>query len=79
MYMFLRLFDVRSLHSSILLHYYTYFAHFLNNLLAEIIVRADVNSLLFTNDVVIGAMSILAVISFVLLFKSIIPELNSIK
>lgn len=55
------------------------FAHFLNNLLAEIIVRADVNSLLFTNDVVIGAMSILAVISFVLLFKSIIPELNSIK
>ena len=55
------------------------FAHFLNNLLAEIIVRADVNSLLFTNDVVIGVMSILAAISFVLLFKSIIPELNSIK
>lgn len=55
------------------------FAHFLNNLLAEIIVRADVNSLLFTNDVVIGAMSILAVISFVILVKSIIHELNSIK
>ena len=55
------------------------FAHFLNNLLAEIIVRADVNGLLFTNDVVIGAMSILAVISFVILVKSIIHELNSIK
>ena len=55
------------------------FAHFLNNLLAEIIVRADVNGLLFTNDVVIGAVSILAVISFVILVKSIIHELNSIK
>ena len=55
------------------------FVHFLNNLLAEIIVRADVNGLLFTNDVVIGAVSILAVISFVILVKSIIHELNSIK
>lgn len=54
-------------------------AHFLNNLFAEIIVRMDYNDLLFTNDLVILIMSILAVVSFVLISISILKELNSIK
>ena len=55
------------------------FAHFLNNLLAEIIVLVDANNLLFTNSIVMGAMSLLAIVSFVLVIKSLICELNSIK
>lgn len=55
------------------------FAHFLNNLLAEIIRLADVNNVLFTNDLVVGIVSVLAVISAVLLLISIADELNRIK
>lgn len=52
------------------------FAHFLNNLFAEIIRLADVNKVLFTNDLVVGIVSVLAVISAVLLVISIVGELN---
>ena len=55
------------------------FAHFLNNLLAESIVLVDTTNILFTNDLVIFAMSILAVASFILIIKSIFEELNKIK
>lgn len=55
------------------------FAHFLNNLLAEIIVILDVNKILFTNSSVVMTVSVLAVISAILLTVSIIKELNSIK
>lgn len=54
-------------------------AHFLNNLFAEIIRSADVNELLFTNGWVIGIVSILAIVSAILLFTSILNELNKIK
>ncbi|MBR4447277.1 CPBP family intramembrane glutamic endopeptidase [Methanobrevibacter sp.] len=54
-------------------------AHLLNNLFAEIIVRMDYNGLLFTNDLVILIMSILAILSLIVIFISILKELNSIK
>lgn len=54
------------------------FAHFLNNLLAEIIVFADSNKILFTNEWVILIMSVLAIISFVLISTSLIKEFNNI-
>ena len=54
------------------------FAHFLNNLFAEIIVKMDYNSLLFTNNIVILIMSLLAIVSLILISISIIKELNTI-
>jgi len=54
-------------------------AHFLNNLFAEIIKLADFNNLLFTNNLVMGIVSVLAVISAIILFISIVKELNKIK
>jgi hypothetical protein len=54
-------------------------AHFLNNLFAEIIVFMDYNKVLFTNNSVILIMSVLAVISFIIILISIIPELKKIK
>lgn len=54
-------------------------AHFLNNLFAEIIRMLDVGELLFTDGLVMGVVSILAIISAVILFISIIKELNNIK
>ena len=53
-------------------------AHFLNNLFAEIIVKADYNNLLFTNGSVVLVMSIFAVISLVVISVSIVKELNTI-
>lgn len=53
-------------------------AHFLNNLFAEIIKFADVNNAIFTNELVIGIFSVLAIISAILLIASIIRELNRI-
>lgn len=53
-------------------------AHFLNNLFAEIIRLADVNKILFTNELVMGIVSILAIISAVLLIDSILKEWNKI-
>lgn len=55
------------------------FAHLLNNLFAEMIVILDSNSILFTNNLVVMVMSVLAVISFILIMISIIPELKNIK
>lgn len=55
------------------------FAHFLNNLFAEIIVIADTSDILFTNPSVVFIVSVLAVISFCLVMFLIIKELNSIK
>lgn len=55
------------------------FAHFLNNLFAEIIRLADVGNILFSNDLVMGFVGILAIISAILLIKSIVAELNNIK
>ncbi|WP_405277604.1 CPBP family intramembrane glutamic endopeptidase [Methanobrevibacter sp.] len=54
-------------------------AHFLNNLFAEIIRYADYNRLIFTNDIVISIVSILAIVSAIILATSIITELNRIK
>jgi membrane protease YdiL (CAAX protease family) len=54
------------------------FAHFINNVVAEAILIFDSGKLLFTNDIVVGAMSLLAIISFVLLLVFIVKELNTI-
>ena len=55
------------------------FAHFLNNLLAELIVILDKGNILFTNDFVMIIISILAIISGIVLTVAIIGELNKIK
>ena len=55
------------------------FAHFLNNLLAESIVIADTANVLFTNNLVVFIVSILAIVSFALIIKSVFEELNKIK
>ena len=55
------------------------FAHFLNNLFAEIIRLVDVNNILFTNNLVMGIVSVLAAISAILLIVTIINELNKVK
>jgi len=54
-------------------------AHFLNNLLAELIVLIDVDKILFTDSIVVMMMSILAIVSFVLILRFIVKELNTIK
>ena len=54
------------------------FAHFLNNLFAEILVALDTNNVLFTNNHVVAIMSVLAIVSFVLILISIVKELNTI-
>ena len=54
-------------------------AHFINNLLAEIIFFLDSENLIFTNDVFIILISILAVVSFYLIIKSIHAEWKHIK
>lgn len=55
------------------------FAHFLNNLLAEIIVVMDPTHIIFTNDTVIITISILAIVSFVIISNFLIKELNNLK
>ena len=50
------------------------FAHFLNNLFAEIMVIIDSNNILFTDSMVMALMSILAVVSFALILYSIIRQ-----
>lgn len=54
-------------------------AHFLNNLIAETIVTLDAGNILFTNDFVMLAISVLAVVSAVILLISIVGELNNLK
>lgn len=53
-------------------------AHFLNNLFAETIKFIDVNNALFTNALVVGIVSVLAVISAILLITSIVRELKKL-
>ena len=52
------------------------FAHFLNNLLAELIRIIDCNNLLFTSSSVMEVMSILAIISFLAICYWIVSELK---
>ena len=54
------------------------FAHFLNNLFAEIIVVMDPNKILFTNSWVMMIMSILAIVSFVIILIFIIGQLKEL-
>jgi membrane protease YdiL (CAAX protease family) len=54
------------------------FAHFLNNLFAEIIVVMDPNKILFTNISVVLVMSILAIVSFVIILIFIIGNLKKL-
>jgi membrane protease YdiL (CAAX protease family) len=54
------------------------FAHFLNNLFAEIIVVMDPNKILFTNISVVLVMSILAIVSFVIILIFIIGNLKNL-
>lgn len=54
-------------------------AHFLNNLLAELIVLIDVNKIIFNDSIVVMGISILAFVSFVLILRFIVKELNTIK
>lgn len=54
------------------------FAHFLNNLFAEIIVILDPNKILFTNNSVMMIMSILAFVSFVVILLFIIGNLKKL-
>ena len=50
------------------------FAHFLNNLLAEILVHIDTGNLIFTNDIFIVLFSILAIVSLYLIIISLRQE-----
>ena len=54
------------------------FAHFFNNLFAEIIAVLDPNKILFTNSSVVLIMSILAVVSFVIILLFIIGNLKKL-
>lgn len=55
------------------------FAHFLNNLFAEIIMAVDVNELLFTDDLLMSIVGILAIVSAIILLGYVLKELNNIK
>lgn len=55
------------------------FAHFLNNLIAEIISHLDSSNILFTNSLVMTIISFLAIISFFLIMLSIKIEWVNIK
>ncbi|MCR5027475.1 MAG: CPBP family intramembrane metalloprotease [Methanobrevibacter sp.] len=50
------------------------FAHFLNNLLAELLYHIDYGKLIFTNSIFIVLFSILAIVSFYLIVISIRQE-----
>ena len=54
------------------------FTHFLNNLIGESIFYADSQKILFSNDLVMAIMSVLAVISFILIVKYIISSWNNL-
>ena len=53
-------------------------AHFLNNLLAEVIVVFDSGNILFTNAWAMGLMSVLAIVSFIALSYSIVGQLKKL-
>ena len=54
------------------------FAHFLNNLIGEVIYHMDFQGILFSNGLVIGLVSVLAVISFILIIKFIVSSWNNL-
>ena len=54
------------------------FAHFLNNLIGESVYHLDSYQILFNNDLVVGTMSVLAIISFILILKFIYSNWNNI-
>ena len=54
-------------------------AHFLNNLIAELMAFIDSSNLIFTNSIIIIIFSILAIVSAFMIFKSIFKELNILK
>lgn len=54
-------------------------AHAINNLLAQIIFYLDTGNLIFTNNIFIVLISILAIVSFYLIIKSIRAEWKHIK
>lgn len=54
-------------------------AHFLNNFFAELIRYADYNRLIFTNNIVMSVVGLLAIVSAIILAGIIITELNRIK
>ena len=55
------------------------FAHFLNNAVAETIVHADCQNMLFVNEGVVLIVSILAVLSFIVISFFLYNELNNFK
>lgn len=54
-------------------------AHFLNNGIGESIYHLDTASVLFNNDMAMGIMSVLSVISFIIILKFIISNWNTYK
>lgn len=54
-------------------------AHFLNNLAAEIIVTVDKNNIIFTDSSIITVVSILGILSFILILRYFVKQLNTIK
>lgn len=54
------------------------FGHFLNNLIGETIYHADSFQILFNNGLIVGVMSLLAIVSLILLLKFIISNWNNI-
>lgn len=54
------------------------FAHFLNNFIGESVYHLDSSKMLFNNDLVIGAMSIFAIVSFILILKFIYSNWKNI-
>lgn len=52
------------------------FAHFFNNLIAEIIVFFDSDKVLFTDGMAVSVMSVLAIVSFLILLVFIIRKLK---
>ena len=54
-------------------------AHFLNNLIAEVVVLSDKGNILFTNTSVIYIVSVLGVLSFIIILIWIVKQLNTIK
>ena len=55
------------------------FAHFLNNVFAELIFAIDCNKVLFNDSIVVAIVSILAFISFILIVLFLARELKNIK
>lgn len=54
------------------------FAHFLNNFIGETIYHIDSAGLMFTNSLVVFVMSVLAIISFIFIFKFIYSNMKNI-